>query len=93
MAVAQLLVTELVTNSVRHGGRDHEDHVEVRVHVDDDRLRVEVHDEGSDGAPLEPHISPSESGFGLLFVNSLADRWGSERHAEGTAVWFELDLV
>jgi two-component sensor histidine kinase len=91
VSIAQLLVTELVTNSVRHGGRRDGDHVEVRVSLEEDRLRVEVRDEGGGVGPLEP-LSSSEGGFGLLFVNSLADRWGSERRPNGTTVWFELEL-
>ncbi len=31
-------------------------------------------------------------GRGLLLVEALADRWGSERDAVGTTVWFSLDL-
>lgn len=95
---ADLLVTELVTNSVRHGGSTVEDEVEVRIEVDERRLRVEVEDRGPGAGALEPPVpsSPSgtdEGGFGLLFVNSLADRWGSERGPHGTTVWFELDTV
>lgn len=95
---ADLLVTELVTNSVRHGGSAEDDEVEVRIEVDQHRLRVEVHDRGPGAGALEPP-GPSlasgtdEGGFGLLFVNSLADRWGSERGPDGTTVWFELDTA
>lgn len=95
---ADLLVTELVTNSVRHGGSTEDDEVEVRIEVDEHRLRVEVQDRGPGAGALEPPAPglPSgtdEGGFGLLFVNSLADRWGSERGADGTTVWFELDTA
>jgi anti-sigma regulatory factor (Ser/Thr protein kinase) len=90
--VADLLVTELVTNSVRHGGRAEDDRVEVLIELDDDRIRVEVRDQGGGSAPLEPMLErPDEGGFGLLFVNTLADRWGSERRDDGTVVWFEID--
>lgn len=93
VAIADLLVTELVTNSVRHAGSGPDDHVEVRVDLDDRRLRIEVDDGGGgDGALRPPLRQREEGGFGLLFVDSLADRWGSERHAGGTTVWFELDL-
>ena len=92
LAIAQLLVTELVTNSVRHGGRREGDHVDVRVSVENDRLRVEVHDGGGGGVgPLEP-LTSSEGGFGLLFVKTRADRWGSDRPHTGTPGWFELEL-
>ena len=98
VSLASLLVTELVTNSVRHVDTTDHDHIEVRVDIDDERLRVEVHDEGAGSAgSLEPPrraaygLEPQEGGFGLLFVDSLADRWGSERGPSGTTVWFELD--
>jgi anti-sigma regulatory factor (Ser/Thr protein kinase) len=98
VSLANLLVTELVTNSVRHAGASGHDHIEVRVDIDDERLRVEVRDEGAGSAgALEPPrrstlgFAPPEGGFGLLFVDSLADRWGSERGPGGTTVWFELD--
>ena len=100
VAVANLLVTELVTNSVRHAGSARHDHIEVRVDLDERRLRVDVRDEGTGTAgALEPvreppsSVHPEEGGFGLLFVDSLADRWGSERHPDGMTVWFELDLA
>ena len=97
VGVADLLVTELVTNAVRHGGGQEHDHIEVEVDVDEHRLRVEVRDEGGGTGALEPPRDTDtrdagEGGFGLLFVNSLADRWGSERSPIGTTVWFELDL-
>ena len=100
VSVANLLVTELVTNSVRHAGAPRHDHIEVRVDLDDHRLRVDVRDEGTGVADAlnpprqpSPSLQPDEGGFGLLFVDSLADRWGSERHPDGMTVWFELDLA
>jgi anti-sigma regulatory factor (Ser/Thr protein kinase) len=97
VAVAELLVTELVTNSVRHGGGGEHDHIQVEVDVDERRLRVDVRDEGGGTGALEaPRDTdanhPEEGGFGLLFVDTLADRWGSERSPAGTTVWFEIDL-
>jgi anti-sigma regulatory factor (Ser/Thr protein kinase) len=90
--VADLLVTELVTNSVRHGGRTPGDRVEVLIELNHERIRVEVHDKGAGSAPLEPAFDHrNDGGFGLLFVNTLADRWGSERRDDGTVVWFEID--
>lgn len=75
-----------------------DDEVEMRIEIDEHRLRVEVQDRGPGAGALEPPLPdlPSgsdEGGFGLLFVNSLADRWGSERDQHGTTVWFELDVA
>ena len=82
-----LLVSELVTNAVRHARGDR---FEVRLEVRPDVVRLEVHDEG-DG--FEPEIAPSDDGsggYGLYIVDRLADRWGVERDAGGVT-WVELD--
>ncbi|HEX2087687.1 MAG TPA: ATP-binding protein [Solirubrobacteraceae bacterium] len=82
-----LLVSELVTNAVRHA---HGDRFEVRLEVRPEMLRLEVRDEG-DG--FEPRIEPSLEGcggYGLFLVDRLADRWGVERD-EGGVIWLELD--
>jgi anti-sigma regulatory factor (Ser/Thr protein kinase) len=82
-----LLVSELVTNAVRHAACDR---FEVRLQVRPDTLRLEVHDEGGG---FEPKVAPSEDGtggYGLFIVDRLADRWGVERD-EGGKIWLELD--
>ena len=82
-----LLVSELVTNAVRHARGEV---FEVRIAVDPDVLRLEVHD---DGAGFEPEIAPYDDGtggYGLFIVDQLADRWGVERDAGGV-IWLELD--
>lgn len=82
-----LLVSELVTNAVRHARSDR---FEVRLDVRSDTLRLEVHDEGEG---FEPRISPSDDGtggYGLFIVDKLATRWGVERDAGGV-IWLELD--
>ncbi|MDQ3586976.1 MAG: ATP-binding protein [Actinomycetota bacterium] len=87
----RLLVTELVTNSVRHTDATA---VELRVHVTEPRVRLEVSDPGS-GFEFEertPGQSP-EGGWGLYLVDRLADRWGVT-NAEGVSrVWAELDRI
>ena len=82
-----LLVSELVTNAVRHASSDR---FEVRLDVGPDRLRLEVRDEG---AGFEPEIAPSDDGtggYGLFIVDRLASRWGVERDPGGV-IWLELD--
>ena len=82
-----LLVSELVTNAVRHARGDQ---FEVRLEVRPDALRLEVHDEGSG---FHPKIQPSDDGtggYGLYIVERLADRWGVERDAGGV-IWLEVD--
>jgi serine phosphatase RsbU (regulator of sigma subunit)/anti-sigma regulatory factor (Ser/Thr protein kinase) len=89
----RLLVTELITNSVKHGRSD-ERQVRVTVTLTPENLRVEVADGGSGFEPPPPPTDPSDnpSGWGLYLVDRLADRWGVE-DADGTMVWFEIDRI
>jgi serine/threonine-protein kinase RsbW len=83
-----LLVSELVTNAVRHATGDH---LRLVVTLDDRALRVEVHDRGEGFEPRAPAPDPARpSGWGLYLVAELADRWGVD-HAPRTRVWFEMD--
>ena len=87
----QLLVSEVVTNAVRHGGAGDGRPITLRLLLDPDSLlRVEVTD---DGPGFEQHapVPRSDGGWGLLFVDRLAQRWGVDRN-EHTRVWFEMDL-
>jgi serine/threonine-protein kinase RsbW len=86
---ARLLVSELVTNSVRHAGLAADGVVHVGAKVTDGMLRLEVHDAGT-GGTVAPRTPNREGGFGLHLVEALAHRWGVTR--EGfTRVWIELD--
>jgi anti-sigma regulatory factor (Ser/Thr protein kinase) len=84
----RLLVSELVTNAVRHAGGDV---VRLVVRLTGRVLRVEVHDPGSGfelrDAPTDPFRA---SGWGLVLVAELADRWGVD-HDPRTRVWFEIE--
>lgn len=87
---AMLLVSELVTNSVRHAVLPGGGAIVVRVHATEDLLRTEVTDQGPGFDPgLQPRRNGKAGGWGLRLVARLADRWGVE-HGEGTTVWFEL---
>lgn len=87
---ARLLVTELVSNSVRHAGTP-ETTVRLDIAVDHGCLRIEVHDEGSDEPDLV-RAGRTDGGFGLTLVDRLADRWGIDHDDVGTRAWFELSL-
>ena len=88
-----LLVSELVTNSIRYARTPGPASIELRASVFDDRVRVEVtdHGPGFEARASEPS-SQHESGWGLYLVDQLSDRWGVSR-VGGTAAWFEIDRV
>lgn len=88
----RLLVSELVTNSVRHSRR-RTGWIAMRVESSMNRVRVEVSDPGSGfEVPDRDPTLTSTSGWGLFLVRRLADRWGVEEEPT-TRVWFEIDLV
>jgi anti-sigma regulatory factor (Ser/Thr protein kinase) len=87
----RLLITELVTNAVRHAGVGPGETLTLTISLSRETLRAEVHDIG---APFEPvAATPSVAtgrGWGLVLVDRIADRWGVEGDA-GKYVWFEID--
>ena len=85
---AKLLVTELVANAVEHVPEDGE--LSLDVICEQGTLRVGVGDPGHGFRPRPRRPdSPKDSGWGLHFVDQLADRWAVE--VEGPSrVWFEL---
>jgi anti-sigma regulatory factor (Ser/Thr protein kinase) len=86
-----LLVSELVTNSVRHAGLRQGSAIIMNVEVRREAVRVEVFDEGPGFEPVSP--APTfyqDSGWGLLLVRCVADRWGVS-HEGMNRVWFEID--
>ncbi|MDP9341919.1 MAG: ATP-binding protein [Actinomycetota bacterium] len=87
----RLLVSELVTNSVRHAGLGPEATIRLRADILPDRVRVEVTDPGPGFEPGQesPNIY-QDSGWGLYLVGQVATRWGVELD-EATKVWFEID--
>jgi anti-sigma regulatory factor (Ser/Thr protein kinase) len=87
-----LLTSEVVNNSVVHGGVDEDGWIELGIALGDDCIRVSVRDSGSQGeaVPRDPDLEHG-GGFGLFLVESMASRWGAE-HRDGLVVWFEIDL-
>ncbi|MEA2451038.1 MAG: hypothetical protein QOG63_2970 [Thermoleophilaceae bacterium] len=88
-----LLTSEVVNNSVLHGGVDDDGWIELLLSHEPTRVRIEVRDSGVQGAPRlrEPDLDEG-GGFGLFLVEAMASRWGANRAASGLTVWFELDL-
>jgi anti-sigma regulatory factor (Ser/Thr protein kinase) len=88
-----LLVTELVTNAVRHGDVGPERSLGIELRRLPRRVRVEVVDPGASFTPPRARSRGSESGgWGLFLIDRIADRWGVRRMASGTCAWFELRL-
>lgn len=88
----RLLVSELVTNALRHADLRNEDSIVLALDVRHDGVRVEVRDPGRGFEP-PPQLNKdpdSGAGWGLYLVSTVADRWGVETGG-GTRVWFELD--
>lgn len=90
----ELMVTELVTNSVRHAGLGQHSWVQLELNVVPDLVRVEVIDPGRGFDPADRPTGTDirGSGWGLYLVEQLADRWGVV-HDAFTRVWFELRLT
>lgn len=87
-----LLASELATNAVRHTASGQDGTFCVLVQSARGRVRVEVHDLGSDTAPaIRRTGTPGESGAGLAVVETIADRWGFHGSHLGRVVWFEMD--
>jgi anti-sigma regulatory factor (Ser/Thr protein kinase) len=90
LADIRLLVSELVTNSVRHSGSASAAGVRMKVGLIGGTLRVEVSDAGRGFQP-QPRAEGQreDSGWGLYLVDRIADRWGVLRSP--VTVWFEID--
>ncbi len=84
--VAELLVSELVTNAVAHARSA----PVMRIEVTGDAVRVAVQD--ASPGPVEVRDAPPDAthGRGLLLVDSLAASWGWAPTPDGKRVWFTL---
>jgi signal transduction histidine kinase len=88
----ELLVTELVTNAVRHGGATSDRPLRLNLRRRAGRIRVEVLDPGSGFVSSRAATSDSAGGWGLVLVDRIAARWGVSPLPSGTCVWFELPV-
>ena len=91
----RLLVTELITNSVRHSGVGPAGSVGLDVRIAPDRVRAEVTDPGPGFEPEVRPATPEEDpdrtgGWGYLLVDRLSENWGVEGSGDTTRAWFEL---
>jgi len=84
----RLLVTELVTNSVRHTAADS---LTLSVAIGRSAVLTEVADTGPGFDPQSVELSGDhDTGWGLFLVERLADRWGVRHDGASKRVWFEL---
>lgn len=86
--ILRLLVSELVSNAVRHAAAET---ISVKVLVGRTAVFAEVKDSGPgfDAAKTGvPH--DTQTGWGLFLVERLAERWGMTHEDTTTTVWFEL---
>ena len=84
--IAALLASELVTNSVVHASGP----LRVAVEAVEGGVRVTVYDTSAVTPQVRDPGPESTSGRGMLLVDRLARRWGTDVTATGKAVWFEL---
>jgi anti-sigma regulatory factor (Ser/Thr protein kinase) len=82
---ARLMVSELVTNALRHGAGV----IGVRVTTGRHELTIEVSDEGSGSVEMSTRPDAA-GGWGLRIVDELAEAWGTE--SGSTRVWFRVLL-
>jgi anti-sigma regulatory factor (Ser/Thr protein kinase) len=86
---AQLLVSELVTNAVVHGGHGV---VIVRLLVDEPWLRIEVSDANAREYP-QLKVPHDNGARGLHIVDAVASAWGCSPVGQRKTVWCEVPLV
>jgi anti-sigma regulatory factor (Ser/Thr protein kinase) len=88
----RLVVSELVTNSVRHAGLPPNEQISLTVVISDGSVRGRVCDPGPGfEKPSEPRPRTDlRGGWGLPIVEKISDRWGVERTC-CACVWFEID--
>jgi len=86
----RLLVSEVVTNSVIHAQPEPPGEVVLDVWASDGVVRVAVTDRGPGFVAEERPSGGERSGWGLMMVDRLADRWGVELE-DNTKVWFEFE--
>ena len=88
----ELLVTELVTNAVRHAGLGDHGWVSVDLVAGPNAVHVDVCDPGrgfDERDTTTVHGEERGSGWGLFLVSQLASQWGVH-HDDCTRVWFDL---
>lgn len=84
---ANVMVSELVSNAFKHG----EGAIQLTVESGPDGVWAQVRDEGTAAEIASPDPRPARGGWGIYFVERLADSWGVE--ADEARVWFRVGLT
>ena len=84
-----LMVSELVSNSIRHAPPEPDGGIVLKLDVDDAKARAAVIDGGRRFDFEQATFDPKTPHFGLMLVDQLANRWGLSLEGE-KAVWFEI---
>jgi anti-sigma regulatory factor (Ser/Thr protein kinase) len=82
----KLVVSELATNAVLHGGSA----PELSMKLDGLVLRIEVRDTSAALPQVKPHSETATTGRGMVIVEALSSNWGAEADDSGKVVWCEL---
>lgn len=93
---AQLILTELLANEIKHGRYDPNDPLICSVRPTPKALRIEVRHSGPafrmPKRPVDPPLRHRETGWGLALITRLADRWGVDEARGARQVWAEIDV-
>ncbi|HWF32827.1 MAG TPA: ATP-binding protein [Solirubrobacteraceae bacterium] len=84
-----LLVSEVVSNAVRHSAADANARVQLVATFGERTIRVMVTDAGVGFTPRPRDPARTDDGYGLYLLEKVAARWGVESRGD-TKVWFEL---
>jgi anti-sigma regulatory factor (Ser/Thr protein kinase) len=96
VADAQLVMTELLANEIKHGRYPPGDPLMCRARRKASVLRLEVTHRGPGfhmpRAPVPISLRLRETGWGLALITRIADRWGVDDRADRRLVWAEIDV-
>lgn len=87
--VAVLMISELVTNAILHGGEG----AVLTLRLDPSKLRAEVRDSNPASPVVRGYSETATTGRGMVIVDALAAAWGTFPVEGGKIVWFELKAV
>ncbi|MFF8593968.1 ATP-binding protein [Streptomyces sp. NPDC015220] len=88
LEITELIVSELVTNAIRHGTGA----PEIGLTWDGTLLRISVSDHCDRLPELRATPVAEPGGFGIRLIAQLSHRWGVARHSPGKTVWAELTV-